>query len=77
MITAKEALQLYSDALPTQVEKTLSLCDNFIATYARMGYRTVGVDSNASWGVKVKVIEKLKQEGFDAREEDGFIRISW
>lgn len=77
MITAKEALEIYSENLPNAVSKTLKLCDNHIINFANMGYRNVSVESGCSSNVDHKVMETLKQYGFDVSLGDGLIRISW
>ena len=77
MITAKEALEIYSKNLPNEVSKTLKLCDKHIVNFATMGYRRVSVESGCSSNVDHKVMETLKQNGFEVSLGDGLIRISW
>lgn len=77
MITAKEALEIYSKNLPNVVSETLKLCDNYIINFATMGYRNVSVESGYSSYVDKKVKETLEQNGFDVSLGDGLIRISW
>jgi len=76
MITAKEALEIYSENLPNEISKTLELCNNHIAGFAMMGHRDVSVETSSS-SVSCIVVEKLKQNGFEASFRDGLIRISW
>ena len=77
MITAKEALQIYSENFPNEVSKTLELCNNHITGFATMGYRNVSIESRSSSSVNYIVVEKLKQNGFEVSLGDGSIRISW
>ena len=77
MITAKEALEIYSENLPNEISKTLELCNNHIAGFAMMGHRNVSIESRSSSSVNHKVKETLKQNGFEASFRDGLIRISW
>ena len=77
MITAKEALEIYSENFPNLVSKTLKLCNNHIVNFATMGYRRVSVESGCSSNVDHKVMEALKQHGFEVSLGDGLIRISW
>lgn len=77
MITAKEALQIYSENFPNEVSKTLELCNNYIINFATMGYRRASVESGRSSNVDHKVMEILKQHGFEVSLGDGLIRISW
>lgn len=77
MITAKEALEIYSENLPNEISKTLELCNNHIAGFAMMGHRDVSVETRSSSSVNCIVVEKLKQNGFEASFVDGLIRISW
>lgn len=77
MITSKEALQIYSENFPSEVSKTLELCNNHIAGFAMMGYRDVSVETRSSSSVNRIVVEKLKQNGFEVSLGDGLIRISW
>lgn len=77
MITAKEALEIYSENFPNAVSETLKLCNNHIVNFATMGYRCVSVESRCSYSVYHKVMETLKQRGFEVSLEDGLIRISW
>lgn len=76
MITAKEALEIYSENLPNEISKTLELCNNHIAGFAMMGHRHVSVETRSS-SVDKKVKEILEQHGFDVSLGDGLIRISW
>ena len=77
MITAKEALEIYSENLPNEISKTLELCNNHIAGFAMMGHRSVSIESGRSSNVDHKVMETLKQYGFEVSLGDGLIRISW
>lgn len=77
MITAKEALEIYSENFPSEVSKTLELYNNYIIKFAEMGYRSVSVESECSSNVAHKVMEILKQNGFEVSLGDGLIRISW
>jgi len=77
MITAKEALEIYSENLPNEISKTLELCNNHIAGFAMMAHREVSVETRSSSSVNFMVVEKLKQNGFDVSLGDGLIRISW
>ena len=43
MITAKEALEIYSENFPNEVSKTLELCSNHITGFAMMGHRNVSI----------------------------------
>lgn len=43
MITAKEALEIYSENFPNEVSKTLELCNNHITGFAMMGHRNVSI----------------------------------
>ena len=77
MITAKEALEIYSENFPIEVSKTLELYNNYIIKFAEMGYRSVSVESGCSSNVDHRVMEILKQNGFEVSLGDGLIRISW
>lgn len=76
MITAKEALEIYSENLPNEISKTLELCNEHIVRFAMIGRRAVSVETSSS-SVSRIVVEKLKQNGFEASLGDGLIRISW
>lgn len=77
MITAKEALEIYSENFPNVVSETLKLCNKRIVNFATMGYRNVSIESGCSSNVDHKVMETLKQHGFEVSLGDGLIRISW
>lgn len=76
MITAKEALEIYSENLPNEISKTLELCNNHIVGFAMRGHRRVSVETRSS-SVDKKVKEILEQHGFVVSLGDGLIRISW
>lgn len=77
MITAKEALQIYSENFPNEVSKTLELCNNHITGFAMMGYRDARIESRSSSNVNHKVKETLEQNGFSVSLGDRLILVSW